>query len=103
MVSYFKNARESQIPEFETLRRITATFDLPEKRFERNDFRQSRHIQFTQQSKKFNLNAQVEADLIFDEQKQLRNVRAKFDLNKEKLQLKSVEVHVRQTGKFTER
>jgi len=98
VVSYFKNARESQIPEFETLRRITSTFDLPEKRFERTDFRQSKHIQFTQQSKKLDLSAQVEADLIFDEQKQLRNVRARFDLNKEKLQLKSVEVHVRQTG-----
>lgn len=46
------------------------------------------------------MSAQIEADLIFDEQKQLRNVRAKFDLNKEKLQLKSVEVQLRQTGKF---
>ena len=73
---------------------------MPEKRFERNDFRQSRHIQFTQQSKKLDLSAQVEADLIFDEQKQLRNVRARFDLNKENLQLKSVEVQLRQTGKL---
>ena len=73
---------------------------MPEKRFERTDFRQSKHIQFTQQIKKLDLSAQVEADLIFDEQKQLRNVRAKFDLNKEKMQLKSVEVHLRQTGKF---
>lgn len=98
VVSFFKNAKASQLPEFETLRRIASTFDLPEKRFERNDYRQSKHIQFTQQIERLDLGAQVEADLVFDEQKQLRNVRARFDLNKEHLQLKSFEVTVRQNG-----
>jgi len=98
VVSFFKNARESQLNEFETLRRIVSTFDLPEKKFQRNDFRQSRHVQFTQQINRLNVGAQVEADLVFDEQKQLRNVRARFDLNKENLQMKSVEITLRQNG-----
>lgn len=93
-----KNIRESQLPEVETLRRIVSTFDLPEKKFERNDFRQSKHVQFTQQSESLNLNAQIETDLVFDEQKQLRNVRARFDLNRENLQMKSLEVTLRQKG-----
>jgi len=98
VVSYFKNARESQLPEFETLRRISSTFDLPEKRFERNDLRQSKHTQLTQHIESLDMGAQVEADLVFDEQKQLRNVRARFDLNREHLQMKSVEIEVHQNG-----
>jgi len=98
VVSYLKNARKSQMPERETLRRFASNFDLPEKKFERNDMRQSRHIQFTQHIEKLDLGAQVEADLVFDEQKQLRNVRTRFELNKENLQLKSVEITVRQNG-----
>lgn len=96
-----KNARKSQLSSQETLRRIASSLDLPEQRFERNDFRQSKHIQFTQQIESLNIDAQVEADLVFNEQKELRNVRARFDLNKEDEQLKSVEITVRQNGKFS--
>ena len=71
---------------------------MPESKFQSNDLRKSKHIQFTQQIEQLDLNANVEADLVFDEQKQLRNVRARFDLNKEHLQLKSVEISVRQNG-----
>jgi len=98
VVSYFKNARESQLPERETLKRIASTFDLPEKKFEREDFRQSKHMQFTQHFEKLDLGAQIEADMVYDEQKQLRNVRARFDLNRENLQVKSLEITVRQNG-----
>lgn len=98
VVSFLKNARKSQLSSQETLRRIASSLDLPEKRFERSDFRQSKHIQFTQQIESLNVDAQVEADLVFDEQKELRNVRARFDLNKEQEQLKSVEITVRQNG-----